>query len=272
MTPEKNPWDAETVYALLQHVDEATYVRGIFSTKEKAQRAQNDLTGESKYEDDLIQKRLPSRRALVREAGVPRKDGNYPETLSSIIHGALQVLALRGDVVTVETEYHRFWAVRTPRTEAAVAELEKRNKWDRWRDRILGFPKERPVFTSEVLRGWTDEEERVKAAHRAKIEALSTRAEESLRGRLGAEWVSEWTIRDFLTHREVRFGPIHYWTWDPSIDHDDTREAVDLCLEKGTVLRAVDFPTKGNVLLAYKNPESEAALAAWKERATKGAA
>jgi hypothetical protein len=52
MTPEKNPWDAETVYALLQHVDEATYVRGIFSTKEKAQRAQNDLTGESKYEDD----------------------------------------------------------------------------------------------------------------------------------------------------------------------------------------------------------------------------
>ncbi|HEY1199279.1 MAG TPA: hypothetical protein VGG32_11365 [Thermoplasmata archaeon] len=89
MTPEKNPWDAETVYALLQHVDEATYVRGIFSTKEKAQRAQNDLTGESKYEDDLIQKRLPSRRALVREAGVPRKDGNYPETLSSIIHDTL---------------------------------------------------------------------------------------------------------------------------------------------------------------------------------------
>ena len=64
MTPEKNPWDAETVYALLQHVDEATYVRGIFSTKEKAQRAQNDLTGESKYEDDLIQKRLPSRSHL----------------------------------------------------------------------------------------------------------------------------------------------------------------------------------------------------------------
>jgi type I restriction enzyme R subunit len=71
---------------------------------------------------------------------------------------------------------------------------------------------------------------------------------------------------------EAGLWPIHYWTWDPSIDHDDTREAVDLCLEKGTVLRAVDFPTKGNVLLAYKNPESEAALAAWKERATKGAA